>query len=318
MILTEILEVSFLQGKQIQETLFSHFDELEQGAGFIVLHDQDPKLIYQQWQTESLNAFSWEYLQEGPRQWQVSITKRFDLPYTEPIGRIVAKDYRKAEVFNRLGIDYCCAGNKNLREASRDAGLSVEQVISALKNAESVTGSASHDFDKWEPDRLIEYIVSTHHHYIRWNAELIHDQAQKVAELHGENHPELRDLSESIHEFLEKLLNHIEREESLIFPAIRQLIRKKTEPEMEKDFHAASLKKWMSIIQSEHERSDETLRHIRKATYDYLLPPDACNSYDYLFQKLKEFEDNMFKHIHLENNILFPKTEALEQELASI
>ncbi len=116
-----------------------------------MLHDQDPKTLYQQWQTESLNAFSWEYLQEGPRQWQVRVIKRFDPPYQEPIGRIVAKDYRKAEVFNRLGIDYCCGGNKNLREASRDAGLSVEQVISALKNAESVTGAAHHDFNEWAP-----------------------------------------------------------------------------------------------------------------------------------------------------------------------
>ncbi len=165
--------------------------------------------------------------------------------------------------------------------------------------------------------QLIEYIVSTHHSYIRWNAELIHDQAQKLAELYGESHPELRNLSEAIHGFLEKLLNHIEREESLIFPAIRQLIRKKAELETEKDFHVASLKKWLNIIQSEHERSDETLRHMRKATNDYLLPPDAGSPYDYLFRKMKEFEDNMFKHIHLENNILFPKTEALELELAS-
>jgi len=315
MISAPVLNVSLIEPKLKHPTIFKHFDELDGGESFIIDNDHDPKPLYYQLLGERGNIFTWEYLEEGPQRWKVRIAKRAADEQQETVGEIAAKDIRKAEVFKKMGIDFCCGGNKTLKEASAEAGISEDRIHEALKEIENAPVSPSVDYNKWELDFLSDYIVNTHHRYVKENAELINGLAQKVANHHGENHPELHKLAQSTHHFLQDLINHMAKEEGILFPAIKEAVSRKNNPNYKGDYQKGSVKQPIMMMQKEHEISGEDLSFFRKLTHDYTLPEDACNSYNYLFQKMQEFETDLQQHIHLENNILFPKALKLDASL---
>ena len=316
MITAEVLNVTQIEPWLKHPTIFKCFDALEPGEGFIIKNDHDPKPLYYQLLGERGNIFSWEYLENGPEWWQIQITKRFANTDGETVGEIAAKDIRKAEVFKEKGIDFCCGGNKTLKEASKEAGIAEEELKEALKAASATPLSPSQDFNKWDIDFLADYIINTHHRYIKESAEPIYGLAVKVAQHHGDNHPELNKFAESVHHFLEDLLNHTTKEEQILFPAIKEGIAKKKDPSYNLSHPFGFIKRPIVVMQREHDVAGEDLAFFRKLTNDYALPADACNSYSYLFQKMKEFENDLHQHIHLENNILFPKALELDKELA--
>ena len=136
--------------------------------------------------------------------------------------------------------------------------------------------------------------------------------AVKVAQHHSENHPELNKLVQGTKHFLEDLLNHLSKEEQILFPAIKEAVAAKR-GNANGDGNQLSIKQPILMMQREHAISGEDLTYFRKLTNNYTLPEDACNSYNYLFEKMKEFENDLHQHIHLENNILFPKALKLEE-----
>ncbi|GGB03376.1 iron-sulfur cluster repair di-iron protein [Puia dinghuensis] len=217
---------------------------------------------------------------------------------TPTVGEIAASDIRKAEVFRKMGVDFCCGGKKTLKEACVEAGVSEDQLNAAL---EAVSGKDSsqpqHDFNKWDPAFLADYIINIHHRYVRESAPIIEQLAVKVANHHGANHPELIPLANGLNRFLADLLLHMKKEEQFLFPAIRHKAASSDFPIIDA----------IGLMEMEHAASGEDVRQFRQLTRDYTLPADACNSYTYLFHKLQEFEADLFQHIHLENNILFPK-----------
>jgi len=310
MIITETLDVTQIEPRLKHPTIFEHFDALRPGESFVIHNDHDPKPLYYQLLGERGAIFTWEYLEEGPRTWLVKIAKnKVDKEENvETVGSIAAKDYRKAEVFKKLGIDFCCGGEKSLKDASKEAGISEEQLKQELENADTVTVSASQDYNKWKLDFLADFIANTHHLYIRDNASVIMGLADKVAQRHGSQRPELRSLAERANTLINDLLSHIDKEETVLFPAIKSLVSNQNSETADH----ASIKSIIDNMHVEHDHAGDDLKYLRKLTKGYTLPPDACNSYNYLFEKLKEFEDDLFKHIHLENNILFPKVVALE------
>ncbi|MBX3254136.1 MAG: DUF542 domain-containing protein [Chitinophagaceae bacterium] len=317
MVTVEMLDVTRIEPKLKHPTIFKHFDELDAGESFIIDNDHDPKPLYYQLLGERGNIFTWEYLEQGPRRWQVKIAKRGNHSNGETVGAIAAKDMRKAEVFKAKGIDYSCGGDKTLIEAGEEAGISAEELTAALKEAENKPLSASQDFNKWQLDFLSDYISHTHHRYVKDNVEVIKGLTEKVAQRHGLDHPELNRLAQSVPSFLQNLLAHISKEEKVAFPAIRQAVAKKngttgqppaTEPGM--------IRRSSLLLQKEHAIMSEDLAYIRRLTANYELPEDACNSYTYLYQKLEEMENDLKQCMHVENNILFPKAIALEKEIA--
>lgn len=310
MIITETLDVTQIEPRLKHPTIFEHFDALKPGESFVIHNDHDPKPLYYQLLGERGTIFTWEYLEEGPRTWLVKIAKNKvdEEVNVETVGSIAAKDYRKAEVFKKLGIDFCCGGEKSLKDASKEAGISEEQLRQELENANTVTASASQDYNKWKLDFLADFIANTHHQYIRDNATVILGLADKVAQRHGPQHPELGSLAERVNTLMNDLLSHIDKEEKVLFPAIKSLVSNQNNGSVAH----ASIKSIIDNMHVEHDHAGDDLKYLRKLTNGYTLPPDACNSYNYLFEKLKEFEDDLFKHIHLENNILFPKVVALE------
>ena len=234
---------------------------------------------------------------------------------TETVGAIAAKDYRKAEVFRKMGIDFCYDGDKSLEEASRDAGVSAEQLNAALCQVTIEKTDSSQQFDKWNLVSVIDYIINTHHRYAKENAVIIYDLAQKVASHHGANHPELIKLATAIFLFLHDLLNHMKKEEEILFPAIKQLIRENQYLEKSRYTTSGLIKGLIRLMREEHHATSKYLKLFHELTNDYMLPEDACSSYRNLFEKLKEFEDDLLLHVHLENNILFPKALVEYEEL---
>lgn len=309
---TDTLDVTKIEPRLKHPTIFKHFDALIPGHSFIIHNDHDPKPLYYQLLGERGNIFSWEYLQQGPQVWLVKIEKnKVDKDGNiETVGSIAAKDYRKAEVFKKLGIDFCCGGEKTLKEASAEAGITEEELKAELEKADTVTSSASQDYNKWTLDFLADFIVNTHHQYVRETAPVLKGLGEKVALAHGVQHPELFDLTKRLNALLYDLLDHVEKEESIVFPNIKTLVAKRKAGD--KSPLEGSLETAIKMMHEEHDHAGEDLRYFREITDNYTLPAGACNSYTYLFEKLKEFEDDLFRHVHLENNILFPKAIALE------
>jgi regulator of cell morphogenesis and NO signaling len=316
MIQAAILNVTTLEPRLKHPTIFEHFDALAPGEGFIIKNDHDPKPVYYQLLGNRGNIFTWEYLQSGPEWWDVRIAKRPETAAGETVGEIAAQDMRKAEVFKQRGIDFCCGGHKTLQEACKDANISEEDLKSALDAAAQKPKSPSEDYNQWELDFLADYIVHTHHRYIQENAAAIDELAAKVAQRHSGHHPELNKLAQSIHHFLQDLLSHLTKEEKVLFPAIKEAAAKKREASFPLSMPPGFIKQPILMMQQEHEIAGEDLTFFRKLTNNYTLPENVCNSYRYLFEKMKEFEDDLHKHIHLENNILFPKALALDKALA--
>lgn len=305
MIKAAILNVTQIEPRLKHATIFDHFDALESGEGFTILNDHDPKPLYYQLLGERGNIFTWEYVEAGPEWWRVQITKPAK-EKQDTVGDIAVKDIRKAEVFKRLGIDFCCGGKQSLKDAAQAVGIDEKQLQEELAKAENIQAlTTTLDFNHWDIGFLADYIYNVHHRYIREQGPVIEQLADKVALRHGAEHNELLALANGMHEFMAHLYDHIEKEENQLFPILKQLEQKDEE----------GLKKVGEILkfmEHEHASAGEELRHFRELTKDYKLPANACNSYTYLYDKIKEFESDLFQHIHLENNILFPKAAQLE------
>ncbi|HRN91921.1 MAG TPA: iron-sulfur cluster repair di-iron protein [Ferruginibacter sp.] len=310
MILIEELIVTQIEPKLKHPTIFKHFDALDHGEGFIINNDHDPKPLYYQLLGERGNTFSWKYLEEGPETWRVQISKNQEAKAGETVGEMVAKDIRKAEVFKKMGIDFCCGGNKTLKEAGEAAGISEEEINAALERVDEVVSQPALDMTKWSPNLLADYIVETHHRYVKEQSPLLMSLAEKVAAHHELQHPELKRLVQGVRHFLEELHLHLVKEEEILFPAIKELNLLNEDPKTSpEDAHA--IQTVINLMVREHEVAGEDLVYFRKLTNNYTLPADACNSYAYLFDKMAAFENDLHMHIHLENNLLFPKVSAL-------
>lgn len=300
MIKTAILDVTQIEPRFKHPTIFNHFDALESGEGFTILNDHDPKPLYYQLLGERGNIFTWEYLENGPEWWRVQITKPTQ-ERKDTVGDIAAKDIRKAEVFKKLGIDFCCGGKQSLQEAAQTAGINEKQLLEELEKAENIQVETTNlDFNKWDIGFLADYIYNVHHNYIREHGPIIEQLADKVALRHGVEHNELLELANGMHEFMAHLYDHIEKEERQLFPLLKKL-------EDEDQEGRNKIKEIVKFMEHEHDSAGEELRQFRRLTKDYKLPDNACNSYTYLYDKIKAFESDLFQHIHLENNILFPK-----------
>jgi regulator of cell morphogenesis and NO signaling len=307
----QTIDVTVIEPRLKHATIFQRFDALEAGEAFIIFNDHDPKPLYYQLLGERGDIFTWNYLQDGPEHWQVKIAKKGASPVNETVGQLASSDIRKADAFKKLGIDFCCGGKKTLKQALRDANVTEQQLEVALAETAHLPASQQPlNFTSWKPDFLADYIVNVHHQYVREYGPVIAGLANKVANRHGANHPELFALAEGVQLLLADLYQHLDKEENVVFPAIKQLVNAKPGSEL---LNHISVSSAIGLMEQEHESAGDDLRSLRMITNQYDLPKDACNSYTYLFEKLKEFENDLFNHIHLENNILFPKALVLQQ-----
>ena len=218
------------------------------------------------------------------------------------LGNIVAKDFRAASVLSKAGLDFCCGGSKTLEAACREKGISTQEIKEKLADLENQPVIPGQNFNEWQPDFLSDYIVNVHHSYIRRTLPDLLFYTDKIMNVHGDRHPELKEVARLFGKLSQELLLHLDREENVLFPAIKEAM-KTGSPEALKTIAAE-----MAGMSSEHEFVGGTMDKINGITGGYKVPADGCNTYEVTYKLLKEFEDDIHIHVHLENNILFPKS----------
>jgi regulator of cell morphogenesis and NO signaling len=233
---------------------------------------------------------------------------------TKTVREVVLENPAATRVFEQLGIDYCCAGHKPLAEACAAANVNLQDVLEKLESPALPSGETADGEWQREPlGRLIEHITSTHHAFVRAESPRLTALAAKVYSVHGANHPELDRVRELWGELAQELSNHLMKEEQVLFPYIvaaeQQLSRGEAAPES----CFGTVQNPIRMMMSEHDNAGNAFRELRRLTGNYDLPADACTSYRTLYEALQAFEADLHQHIHLENNILFPRAIALEK-----
>ena len=310
-----ILNVTLLEPRQKHPTIFTRFDALKEGESLTIHNDHDPKPLYYQLLGERGNIFTWEYLEQGPQYWKVRISKNLSGISEETLGEIAAKDLRKAQVFKKYGLDFCCGGKKTVKQACADKGLDVTKIEHELQQADKNFTSRPLPYNDWSLDFLSDYIVNTHHSYIKKSLPDIRAYASKVARVHGSRHPELLAIHTLVEEVYAELSEHLIKEENVLFPFIKELVAASTNKRHLPNINFGTVQNPIHLMETEHETVGKNLEEIRILSNNYALPEDACASYSLLYRMLDEFEDDLHTHVHLENNILFPKALELEKKL---
>ena len=217
-------------------------------------------------------------------------------------------------VFEKLGIDYCCGGNKSLEEACLTANLPIEKVRKALDDAERETNrGAGRDWQHEPLSEVIAHINVTHHNYVREEIARLGPLFEKVCGVHGQNHPELLRIRAVFRGLAQELTQHLMKEEMVLFPYVLRMEEAVIQGEPPLPAPFGSVANPVAMMEHEHDGAGEALRMMRAASKSYEAPEGACTSYRALYRALEEFEADLHQHIHLENNILFPRAIAMER-----
>ncbi len=227
------------------------------------------------------------------------------------VAEIVASNFKAADVFKKYGIDFCCGGHVGLSEICRKKEINFSEIEDDLQKVVNQKKDTP-DFDRWNLDFLVDYIINQHHTYVDENIPIILQYADKVASVHGENHKETVEINKLFHEVANELKAHMKKEEQILFPYIKQLVKAKKEGIPMPDVPFGTVNNPIRMMEEEHEIAGDIFKRIAQLSNNYTPPEEACNTYKVLYAKLEDFETDLHKHIHLENNILFPKAIALE------
>jgi regulator of cell morphogenesis and NO signaling len=226
------------------------------------------------------------------------------------VGDIVTGDFRAAAVFHEFGIDFCCGGRRSLAEACAERKIESEVVLEALTRALSVPGSAPR-FDEWSPETLIGFIVGNHHEYVRRALPSLTAHTQKLAAVHGSRHPELHEIARLTGFVAGEMTSHMAKEERILFPFIARLSEAARDGRPAPEAPFGSIDNPIRMMEHEHDEAGAAMARIRELTADYTVPADGCTTYLVCFKELDAFEQDLHAHVHLENNILFPKARRL-------
>lgn len=211
------------------------------------------------------------------------------------------------QIFEKYGIDFCCGGQSSLETVSRDKGLDPAEIINELETVKKSPSDRRENYGAWALSFLADYIVNTHHAWLNENTGQISAYAQKIAEVHGARHPEVIEIASLFAQIVVDLEDHLGEEENVLFPAVKRLeATRKAGAEPSEGDRAAILNS-LEKLYREHETIGDIVHQIRDLANNYEIPKDACNTFTVTYKNLKEFEDDLHKHVHLENNILFLK-----------
>ena len=230
---------------------------------------------------------------------------------------IVISDYRTVSVFRKYGIDFCCGGKRPLSEACKTLHLDTDQVLNELNaSMRNFTISNSLDFANWDFDFLIDYILNVHHQYLQLNLPEVQDMLAVFVSGHKSKFAQLEDLLKCFCAFKIEMILHLDHEEKIIFPYIRQIAHAHKSHETYSALLVRTLRKPIEqLLVYEHEHVEKYLLRLRDLTNNYIPPGQACTMHQIVLHKLRELDNDMVQHGYLENCILFPKAIALEKEI---
>lgn len=235
---------------------------------------------------------------------------------TDFIGEIVAEDFRTAAIFKKHGIDFCCKGDRTIENACETKKLDAQNIYKEIENLPQNVAS-SIDFKSWPLDLLADYIEKTHHRYVAEKTPVLQQFLDKLCKVHGGHQPELFQIRELFDTSAQDLGAHMKKEELMLFPFIKNMVKSKIDGGAIPQPHFGTVENPVNMMKHEHTVEGERLRKIAELTDEYTPPADACNTYKVAFAMLQDFENDLHRHIHLENNILFPKAIDLEKEFSA-
>lgn len=231
---------------------------------------------------------------------------------TQTVREIALENPASIRVFEAFGIDYCCGGRKPLAEACAAKNIALDAVITALENGTAGSATASEDWSALSLGALVSHIVNAHHAYVRRELPRLAELASKVVSRHGDTKPELPQIQVNVGQISEELIEHLAKEEVVLFPYITKLERAKNEGTAKPHGCFGTVASPIAMMTQEHEAAGALLAEIRQLSGDYTPPVGACPTFHAFYNGLREFEQDLHQHIHLENNILFPRAMAME------
>lgn len=229
----------------------------------------------------------------------------------QKIGEIVTKFPNAADIFKEYKIDFCCGGDRPLITAINEQGVNETEILEKINASyEKLQNNLYSNNRNWVEapfDELVDHIVNVHHGYLYENLPKISELTTKILRVHGGNHPELSKVHKLFHTIKMELEAHLIEEETIQYPAIKEYLRSNSEDDLDKAINI------INQLQDEHTGAGDILKELRRVTNDYKAPSDGCNTYKLTYAKLEEMESDIFQHIHLENNILFPRLYELKK-----
>ena len=235
------------------------------------------------------------------------------LDATKTVREVALAIPNATRVFEKIKIDYCCGGDRLLGDACARAGVQINDVERLLKENAAALSSEPADFQHLSLAELIVHILNKHHVFTKSEMERLDSLIVKVVAAHSDGHPELLSARDLLGQLFDDLRPHMFKEEQILFPYIVELEQSILQQRPGPFAPFGNINNPIGMMMMEHDAAGEILRELRKVTSDYSVPSDGCVSYQTLYQAIEAFEQDLHQHIHLENNILFPKAIALEQ-----
>ena len=232
------------------------------------------------------------------------------------VSEVVKLNFKTATIFQANNIDYCCGGDKPISDACKEAGVGADQLIKQLETLVAQKDPDSEYINNLSLKELTEYIVKRHHAYVHESIPILKKNLEKICEVHGEHHPELFAIKNLFYDSAGVLIMHMPKEELMLFPYIQRLesVNGHNAPLPNSPFGSVSNPIQMMMI--EHQAEGDRFEQISKLSKNYQPPEDACSTYVVTLKQLMDFENDLHRHIHLENNILFPKAIELEKQIS--
>jgi regulator of cell morphogenesis and NO signaling len=227
------------------------------------------------------------------------------------VRELVASDYRAAAVFQHYGIDFCCGGNRTIEQASADVGKPPEEILGAIDDAIAAPLAGQPRFNSWDLPLLVSYIVANHHAFVRQAIPTLLAHTRKVAAVHGAGHPEMVEVAHIFGRVADEMTEHMWKEEQVLFPYILKVARLGTAVGP-----LGTMDGPIRVMEADHESAGQAMARIRDLTKGYDLPANGCTTYRVCLRELEAFERDLHVHVHLENNILFPKAVRLDIDAA--
>jgi regulator of cell morphogenesis and NO signaling len=232
----------------------------------------------------------------------------------QTLAAIVTNDHAAVAVFERYDLDFCCKGKRSLAEACMEKGIPLDKITAELEQLQAPSSTKRMPFSEMNAGQLVSYILVHHHFYVKQAMPTILTHLQKVASKHGDRFPYMKKVFELFTIVSEEMTLHMQKEEHILFPRIKEVgfqFEKQDHISVPEGFISAPVK----VMEMEHEHAGELLYEIRTLTSNYTAPPDACTTFQVSLAELKEFEEDLHEHVHLENNLLFPMAEKMQASL---